>query len=852
MSDNPQPIQVPIVFTAETRQAESSLASVQKLVADNLQTLQRMGERGGIGAIAVGQDRIKAASFAVAELGNELLAATHEAERFRAELEGVDEGSDDFARLQREITSTEARIASLRVEIARMPRDVRESVNDTVGFLGDIDSSLATFGGAARTGSELAGRVGAGGLVKPLETAGFGFEVGAEIFAVAEAIPRLSANLGTLRERLGQMGAISTSTAGSLALAAAALVAVGVAAYGVAQAQKKSVEDATGPVKAFLEGLEDVDVTGLDASLIQSVEQLGLLRQQQEAYANTLENNIALTEGFVNASEESENRLLRLTDAIGLPQYEEAITAANQATDAYNEQLDIVRANIELLDNSLIGLSLSSQQATNELTRQLEIDQQRQLLLDTGTTEQLAALREAAERDLLVRERNLPGFAQNAIDNLLEAVKQSSVELTTEQAQQFFDALQLESVDEQIAQFRALAALYGIEIPEGVQTSIDAYDEQRGAITKLNEDLGLYDEQAVVAGAHLRELAEQQAANTKVETERGTAIEALTKANQEAIKAEEERQRKLDEIAKAQGNIAELEADRAAQLAERALQEAQAAEEAALRTRIQAAKEQEQVQARINKINDIQQTARDGELDALRKHEQTKARVQAEFELNQRRRLEDLNDDLDDAAADRDVRSFLRLKEQGDKELDRAAEDNELRQKQQGDALNEQLAEIRRNANERIRTEQEAGRQRLTLTQRLEQELANLQERNARNKELRALNAEEQGYQQRLAALRAHLQQVTQELVSSAGRGLASILQVNSLAYAPAVPGPPPGRPAGTGAGANVALAITIQNQNVGRNVTPQDLEMARQETRNLATTVINAVNRVRTNTGRG
>lgn len=92
----------------------------------------------------------------------------------------------------------------------------------------------------------------------------------------------------------------------------------------------------------------------------------------------------------------------------------------------------------------------------------------------------------------------------------------------------------------------------------------------------------------------------------------------------------------------------------------------------------QAQAQQKLVEAQANyteKVQDTNQQFFQQELDRLAQFRKEEARINDDFAREQRRRLEDLNDDLLDAVANNDVVSFVERQKEGSKEIARAAED---------------------------------------------------------------------------------------------------------------------------------------------------------------------------------
>lgn len=837
MSDNPSPIQIPIVFDLESQQAAQSLSAVQKLIAATRSEVEAFANRGGLGQLAERSGLIDDAQNQITDLGITLARTAGEAELLNTAITEVGQDSAQLNSLTARLNEVQSEARDAASQLERIPQALedsaeatrrtqyRESVNAISG-LGGFEGLFTNTRGLVQSGGGLVGldQKTIDGLSKILE-------LGGDITGTIDAIPRALKGFEDLKQSLTALQAAGALSTTSLLASAGALAAVGVAVYGISLAYKDSVEKATAPVKAFLKDLEDVDVSAIDASTITSVEQLERLRQEQEVYAKTLEENVNKTQGFVDAAEESGNVLVRTADTLNLGQYEDAVNAAGDATDQYNEQLAIVRTNLELLTSGLLEVSLAAEAAAAATDEEFE-KKKLQLQIDRGliTPEQSIDMANELALNAAATEATLKTQREAYIAALTGQVNAIFPSMTAE-IQQILATFSAPA--DKIAELERIIASAGQDLTPGTQALKAELDT---LIASLERDAGLVS--LLTDPANIAKIFEA----AQAEKERQAAIEQVNEANEVAIETENRRaQQLLDDAAKTSQELQDLEADRAEALQKQRETEAEAAVVASFKAQIEAAKAVEAEQARAVKVSSLRQEAQANELEAQQKHQQTLARQQAQFDLQQRRREEDLADDLDEAAADRDVKSFLRIQKDGEKELDRAAEDNDLRLREQKESLDDQVREIRRNAEERIRAERDSGQRRLTQSQRLEQALGEYQANAAQQRQLRQRQIEEQAYQERVTALRNHMAQITRELLNGVtplfrgglgaiGGGLPSVPAVAGLGIGGNRPG-----------GAGAAIAITIQQQNVGRIATPEDITRANQD---LANKVVSGVNR--------
>lgn len=784
MSDNPNPIQVPIRFTVESQRAAQSINEIQELVGKTKKRLDEFAKDGGLGRLADKSGLIKSANKTVDELGASLVDTNREIRNLRLELERTDRsaaGSDAYDSLVRDLDRATNSAKELEKQLLEIPDATalgavalrRQQVStslDAISGLGSLEGIFTNTRGLVQSGGSAVG-------VDPrtIEALSKALELSGDLAGTVDSIPRAIKGIQDVKSSLSALQAAGVLTAGSIATTTASLGALALAAYGVSVAYKQSIEDATKPVQAFLDNVQNVDVSTLDATSIKTTEQLQFLAEQQREYQDILQTNIG-NNAFILEQAETFGQnaddlagqfggfVRNVADAFNLPQFEQNITALENANKGYNEQLTIVEANLALLTSGLLQLSFSSQEATTQLLRQLEIEQQRQILLETATPAELSRLRDQARRDLLVRESNLQAFQDSAIDGLVESVKKSSTELTTDQAQQFFEALQLENPEEKLNQLRALAALYGIEIPAGVQTSIDAYDNQLKTINKLKDDLDLYSDAAVNAAAStragiqsLQDRQKKDEESAKSEQKRGEAISALTEVNNAAIAAENKR---LDAIGNAtqdyQSAVAELETFQAT-LADKARERQQEAERELVREdyrrQIAAAKEAEAEAERIQKVNAARLKANDEIQEVERKAQAESLKAARRYQKDRLDAENDLRDGLADAALNNDVNAFIAAKKAGDKELDRIEDEHREQETERQNQARETTQNIIRQLREQERAELSQRGQTITRSMQLEQQLARIEEQWRVQDAQRRFQLEQQASNQRLQLL---------------------------------------------------------------------------------------------------
>ncbi len=843
MSDNPSPIQIPIVFDLESQQAAQSLSAVQKLIAATRSEVEAFANRGGLGQLAAGN--LNAAVVQVDDLRATLLASEGKARLLETAIEAVGDASPSLDSLTGRLTEVQKEADAARAGLEAIPATLATSAKSA----GRTGAGFAdTLGAAERPFAQIAGTAGFFGVA---QNSAFTQSLRgvSEISGSVEALGRMKETVAALKASTGS----STVALGSLGIA---LLALGPAI----SLLKDAAKDATGPFRDLADSFDrERELLEFRNQISgQTQEQIQAEIRNQEQLAAMYEGQIATAQTAIDESKKLGDKLIGdagiISDALtyGLDIAGYNADALKDKLPELENNLETARQKLEALNSPLIRLAMAAEADRELFFQQLDFEQKRRELIENGTQEQLEAGRRALEGANADIENTLPSFANDVALEIQKAFLDAGFAGDTfDQKFTELGGKNNKTVAEQAQIAAEVARFYGVEIPTAVQDNLAIVNQKLVEQKQNNEELKqVYGDQEVIAAVSqrtvneliptMREFFDVMFDGQTAEEERQAAIEATTRANDEATAAETKRnQQLLDDAAKTSQSLADLETRRAEALQKQREAEAEAAVVASFKAQIEAAKAVEAEQARAVKVSSLRQEAQANELEAQQKHQQTLARQQAQFDLQQRRREEDLADDLDEAAADRDVKSFLRIQKDGEKELDRAAEDNDLRLREQKESLDDQIREIRRNAEERIRSERDSGQRRLTQSQRLEQALGEYQADAAQQRQLRQRQIEEQAYQERVTALRTHMALITRELINGVTPAIRGGLgAIGALPAVPAVANTGAGlRPGGAGA----AIAITIQQQNVGRIPSHDDINRANQD---LANKVVSGVNR--------
>lgn len=878
MSDELYP-EIRISVLADTERGQQSVAAIQRLVAGARAEVEKFAQAGGLGRLAQDAGILDVANELIDETAATLQSATRRAATLQQAIGAVGAESSQFDRLNGRLQTTQNEIVEAVAYLQQIPLALQdgaaqaELLNKT---LAATPSAPTASGGPAprvtsRRGGGTADTLGA--IERPFAqiagTAGFlGLAQGSAVTQSLRGVSEISGSieaLGRMRETMAVLRETTGSSTVALGGLGVALLALGPAI----NALKDKTHEVTGPLRDLADSFDR------ERELLEYRKQIsGQTQDQIAAEMRTQEQLVAMYETQIAAAQSTIDQTDAALDRFtgDMPLVSDALTKvfdiAGYDADVLKDKLPDLQKNLETareklaaLNDPLIQISIAAQQAQEAYFQQLDFEKQRLQLIESGTPEQLANLRTTAEQERTAISDTFADFGDAIQDQVLKAARDAGLE---EELQALFrnSAAFGGDIPTQTNAYVELAQVLGVELPESVFSTLNTFNEQIERMDELSELLDFLNSGDIQEAIATRDKQQQQLAALndttkeviKSEESHAAAIHALTAANNAAAEAEAQHaQALLDDAAKTSASIQQLEAARTQQLAHQRQADAEAAVIAGLRSQIEAAQEVEARQVRNDKITALQQDAHTSELTALQKHAAAKAKTQADFDLQQRRREEDLAEDLRQAEEDRDVKAYLRLERQGEKELNRAKEDHDLRSKEQETALREQIREIRQNANERIRVERESGQRRLTQSQLLESKLADIQNDLARQHQLEQRQIEAQGYQERITQLRLHMQQVTQQLLTGLVnplRGGLGVLVGTNNTLTPLPVGAGNAATGGLRTGAGIAVTVSIGQQNIGRFAQAEDIARVERQNQQLAQTVLTAVQRSRANTG--
>lgn len=717
MSDNPNPIQVPITFNVDTRHATPN---VDALVARIRQL------RNELGPLAT-----QAKTSPLSSIGTSAKVASAEVLRLRNILEDVNidatvtrstrDLTSALKSLRSEVTQTEKAIDTLnKTPIPTRPNIGTETVGQFGRPLSQIASGLNALGGG---GSEI----------------GDALRFGSDISGSAQAIGRLTESFKDLTKE----GSGAALAMGAVGLGLAALAFVG----------KQSRDEATAYIKAQEEAIQRTKELRAELEQLSSVQDIERTKRANEIRRQEIEQQIADLERQRNASTNA--RIQAAADSSLFKQLSgdvfgtagEALEIVGVSTEewddkltALNEELKTLDASTEQLNSSLAEISVQAKEAANAIAGEVSLARERNQLLLQGTTDDLDKRRQAVEIDLQATTEALTNSRERFKELLIEQVKS----VTGMSSGEIAELAQGLPITEQLKALQDVLFQAGVELAPGLDdlaAGIFRLEENTDQFTK---QLELYNNPLLQAAIKAREAETKALADNK-------------KALEDAEKAEKERFQALGKATKGyQSAVAELETFQAT-LADKTRERQRDAERELVREdyrrQIAAAKEAEAEAERIQKVNAARLKASDEIQEVERKAQAESLKAARRYQKDRLDAENDLRDGLADAALNNDVNAFIAAKKAGDKELDRLEDEHREQETERQNQARETTQNIIRQLREQERAELTQRGQAVTRSMQLEQQLARIEEQWRVQDAQRRFQLEQQASNQRLQLL---------------------------------------------------------------------------------------------------
>lgn len=721
MSDNPNPIQVPINFNVDTRRATPNVdelaTRIRQLRAD-LTTLSGQAKAAPLSGIGTSA---KVASAEVLRLRNILEDVNIDA----TVTQSTKNLTVALKSLRSEVTQTEKAIDNLNATPTRLTAGVSA---DAVGTfeqpLKGLAGGVGAFGGAGNVGSAL--------------------NLGAEVSGSIEAIGRLSSSLTDLRRE----GGGATLALGAVGLGLAALAFVG----------KQSRDEATAYIRAQEEAIQRTKELRAELEQLSSVQDIERTKRANEIRRQEIEQQIADLERERDASfnakatslaESALTPILTLGAGVGdtLGKTADVLKLVGITTEDYdnqlaalNEELKTLDASTEQLNSSLAEISVQAKEAANAIAGEVSLARERNQLLLQGTTDDLDKRRQAVEIDLQATTEALTNSRERLKELLIEQVKS----VTGMSSGEIAELAQGLPITEQLKALQDVLFQAGVELAPGLDDLAAGIFHLEENADQFTKQLELYNNPLLQAAIKAREAETKALADNK-------------KALEDAEKAEKERFQALGKATKGyQSAVAELETFQAT-LADKARERQQEAERELVREdyrrQIAAAKEAEAEAERIQKVNAARLKANDEIQEVERKAQAESLKAARRYQKDRLDAENDLRDGLADAALNNDVNAFIAAKKAGDKELDRIEDEHREQETERQNQARETTQNIIRQLREQERAELTQRGQAITRSMQLEQQLARIEEQWRVQDAQRRFQLEQQASNQRLQLL---------------------------------------------------------------------------------------------------
>lgn len=790
-------------------QLENAVEGILKTVAATQAEIDRFQKKGGLGALAVGTEAIDAARARTSQLGVELLLAADRARELAIQIASAPES--EIPRLTKEYADLEAQIASANAELRRMPRDLREGVADAVGSIGDVDSALAQIGSSLTgLGTSPLGRLAGGGIISgagPLAGIGGAFQAGSDVFALAEALPRLSGALQqTKANTLQYIAAAGTQAVANSTVAASAAstiaplsgTAASLAAIAVAAAPFLVVGAAViGTFAAIESSLGDVRREA-KAAINAERERIDTLRETrrilEEMTSSEIKSQIDDLQRNIDEETQARDSLVeKLKELYGESNYLEILNLMNNQGADLGTFGNVVGGISDLLvSDTKSGLQLTADEI--ERYNQSITDQQRQLELLQDTLPQKEETEARAQAEEQAKESALAYV--EALHDQAEATQRTSQQIRELSSEQVTE--EINDLNTRIAANKAASDEIFRQMQENQEAANFGLAENAGEMAAANEvllqEFEKLQEAIVEDEAEISRLRDEVAPLVNLREAETAAVERQQETLEELAQKEEEltreREDSLSKLATIQQQIADAQAEfadkEALRAAEEAIKAARDAEDDLFRKRIESAKASEQARAAqerltqahneyVQKQTDINKKFMETELKRSQDYYLKESRITEDFNRDRLRKLEDFNEQLRGAAEENDVRSFIRIQRSRDTTLQRDTEDFgvEARRRAEDFALASEEARKARQqelADLRIHHEQKRAQELASRTQenseiaRIEAEWARVRERREVEDQQRRIQLERDAFNRRIETLRQQERQLSTQI----------------------------------------------------------------------------------------
>lgn len=597
------------------------------------------------------------------DIGNALdTVETAAIKKLDEQLDATRESADKAAKSIREVREeaekpirAKSTVEKPGISAAELRRRQAFEISDPVG---DVDTGVAAFAGAF-------GQFGGAGVEQVARGV-------SDVLAISEAAPRIVASLATVSAGM-------VATAGVLGAGALAFYALNKA---IQAGEKQAVETAETYrriAEAEKQTREDLQNLGLGDAEQQSRDLQASLQADIRSRDAYIQKQVAQIAEIDSNSDAFLTGLSGITTALGGSSG--VIGKTKEEVEKYNKAIQEQEAELRRINEQVLPI-LRAQEAgataassfAGSLERRIQLEKEAAIATETYSSETAQSRVQSLEIELAAQQEYydaLKAETDRAFDDLEAAVLSGASQEDIAKLQARAEGLQ-NSLNETYAPLQATIDQIDL-FNSKIIPQIEAREREIQAIeraTALQEQAA---QQADRAASGLEKMKNAQQALADFEGQ--LALDELNKRREASINAVYDGQLKAIDA-----DIARAKAAEKAQQAQQKLTQLET--------------------TRAEKIRSTNQQFYEQELTRLADFRKEEQRINDDFAREQRRRLEDLNDELTEAVADNDVVAFIRAQREGSKELSRAAEDFSVDAAQRTEDFN---TETQRNQQEHVR-----------------------------------------------------------------------------------------------------------------------------------------------------
>lgn len=434
------------------------------------------------------------------------------------------------------------------------------------------------------------------------------------------------------------------------------------------------------------------------------------------------------------------------------------------------------KENIQIANDQQEQIRIKEQQLADAQKIKADIDAQYAALgsnFDPGKRKELGEKGSAADTEINRLIDSLNDLRSQAINTVMEvgpAIDAREKEEKATKDNTTATNARLIEIQRQATQEQAITNMIRTGSKDQVQARLDAIEADKKYTQQQIDQLAALPEPTAEVTAKLAELRRHFLDLGEEGTKLGAALNYLPTELTKNTKALVDITNKLNEAEQKHNDI----------LAQRAIEDQRATETAALQDQIAAAQEQERQDANNAKQSEMKQQYMDNELVQLRNYQQAEARAEQDYSRNRVRKLQDLLTTLTDLGASRDVAGFISARNRGLTDIARGDEDAGTAAQRRRQDYEQAAQQRQQQFQAQLAQEQAAGVVRLKKSEQLQQQLAQLQERYAREDLAARRRSEDDAYRVQITALQQRQNAIAKIVATSIDPAVSAIYNVGT------------------------------------------------------------------------